>query len=143
MQKVFVCDDDSISLTMTGMILQKHYDIKICNNPLEALAIIHEFKPDIIILDIMMPNLNGIDLARKIISTEGRGIPIIFLSACEYTDTIKDAFVAGGFDYVIKPIVRKTILKKIEYCLATRGSISTPLDIGINHMDVLANLLLR
>ena len=101
-KKIFVCDDNNTVLLFVRKILKDDYDVLCCNDSREALGMILKFKPDLLLLDIMMPQVDGIQLCKETLSFLGENVPIIFLSANKYTEQIKAAYDAGGFDYIVK-----------------------------------------
>jgi two-component system alkaline phosphatase synthesis response regulator PhoP len=114
--KILVVDDDQdiieilrYNLTIAG------YKVKTAANGKEAIKKAKLFSPEIILLDIMMPEMNGIEACSKIKSIPSlKEIMIIFLSARNEDFTQIAAFDAGGDDYISKPVKPKILLKKIE-----------------------------
>lgn len=90
----------------------------------EALELISEESPDLIITDIMMPNLNGFELAKKIRSqTETQHIPIIFLTAKTSEEDKIRGLELGAIDYITKPFNNRELILKISNLLNTRQSL--------------------
>jgi two-component system alkaline phosphatase synthesis response regulator PhoP len=114
--KILVVDDDQdiieimrYNLTIAG------YKVKTAANGREAIKKAKLFSPEIILLDIMMPEMNGIEACSKIKSIPHlKKTMIIFLSARNEDFTQIAAFDAGGDDYISKPVKPKILLKKIE-----------------------------
>ena len=115
-QKILVVDDDSDILELLKYNLSKEgFKIRTASNGIQALAIAKEFIPDLFILDIMMPNMDGIETCRQI-----RAIPelankfIIFLTARseEYSEVA--AFEMGADDYITKPIKPRSLVSRIN-----------------------------
>ena len=118
-QKILVVDDDSDILELLKYNLSKEgFQIRTASNGIQALAIAKEFIPDLLILDIMMPNMDGIETCRQI-----RAIPelankfIIFLTARseEYSEVA--AFEMGADDYITKPIKPRSLVSRINALL--------------------------
>ncbi|MFZ5572816.1 MAG: response regulator [Thermodesulfobacteriota bacterium] len=82
----------------------------------EALETIRQAKPDIILLDIMMPKMNGYETARRIRSLFSKEeLPILFLSAKNQVRDLVDGFVSGGNDYITKPLSKNELLARIRF----------------------------
>ncbi len=116
MHTILLVDDDedllqSLAFTLSG----EDYKVVQAKNGAEGVTRAFEVRPDIILLDIMMPNLDGLTACRGIRSIEEtKGIPIIMLTAKGDVETIKAAFAAGANDYVVKPFIIEKVLGKIE-----------------------------
>ena len=124
--KILIVDDDSDILEILRYNLcLAGYNVKIAINGKEALKKAKLFIPDIILLDIMMPEMDGIKACTQI-----KTIPklsdtiIVFLSARSEDFTQIAAFDAGGDDYITKPVRPKILLKKIESILKRLKSIN-------------------
>lgn len=115
MSKVLIVDDDQDISELISLILKKEQiDSKIINNPLTALDFIKspDFDYDLILLDIMMPDLSGTELCSKI--RDLVNIPIIFVSAkSEMIDKIV-GYEIGGDDYITKPFDNTELLLKVK-----------------------------
>lgn len=81
----------------------------------EALEILSSHTPDIVILDIMMPGIDGIETCRRMREVLGDGIPIIFLTAVDDPDQLRTGIAAGGDDYVLKSGLLETIRARVDY----------------------------
>ena len=103
--KILIADDEPNQLELMAFNLKSSGFICIkARNGEEALELIEENSPDLVILDWMMPNMSGIDLCRSLRSrSETKHLPIIILSARSEDFTQIAAFDAGGDDYISKP----------------------------------------
>jgi len=124
-QLILAIDDDEEMLRMLSRILElEGYDVAIAANGRAALTILEECEPDLVILDIIMPGLDGfqvLDLIRQ-----RSNIPVIMLTArCEVT-TLRDALVLGADDYVRKPFCPRELLARIRAKLRRAGAEVTP-----------------
>lgn len=121
---VLIVDDMLENLQIVGKILDdKGYDIALADSGLKALDMLTNLKPDIILLDIMMPGLNGLQVCKKIKETEElKHIPIIFISAQNDVDNILEGFRVGGVDYVIKPFEEEILLARLKIHLQLKFS---------------------
>jgi DNA-binding response OmpR family regulator len=112
--KIMLVDDDaSIRMVVEDIVSQEGYEFCYVAHSLEALDSIKREKPDLLILDVMMPGLNGFDLCARI-RKDGRRIPIIFLSAKGDIVDKSTGFKAGGDDYVVKPFNSDELLLRID-----------------------------
>ncbi|MGG0410854.1 response regulator [Peribacillus simplex] len=85
----------------------------------QALNILHAAQPDLILLDIFLPDMNGIDLLREI-RKEYRGIDVILITAANDTETVSEAIRGGAFGYLIKPIIIDKLLATLNQYDETR-----------------------
>ncbi|MEY9868923.1 response regulator of citrate/malate metabolism [Peribacillus sp. B2I2] len=85
----------------------------------KALNILHAAQPDLILLDIFLPDMNGIDLLREI-RREYRGIDVILITAANDTETVSEAIRGGAFGYLIKPIIIDKLLATLNQYDQTR-----------------------
>jgi len=112
--RVLIVDDNHDNLNVLYGILQKKYNVFAAERGelVQEMALTH--KPDIIILDIMMPGLNGYDVCEKLKKNKLTfDIPVIFMSALSESIDIVRGFEAGGVDYVTKPYQKDVVLKRI------------------------------
>lgn len=113
---VLVVDNNPGNMKSLGHLLFKNgYDPAIARNSLQALYFIERNQPDLILLDIVIPGMNGYDICRKIkTDTSTRHIPVIFLTARRKpSDKIK-GFDAGCIDYVTRPFHTQELLARIK-----------------------------
>ena len=102
---ILIVDDTVKNLQILGTILkEENYKIAVANNGNQAILAANEIKPDLILLDVMMPELDGFETCKKLKSlSETKDIPIIFLTAKVETEDIIEGFKAGAVDYITKP----------------------------------------
>ena len=110
---ILIVDDTIINLDIL-VVLLKEYDVLVAVNGLEALTIASENKPDLILLDIMMPDMDGYEVCTKLKENQNtKDIPIIFITVKTDEDSIEKAFDIGGVDYVTKPFRSKELLARV------------------------------
>ncbi len=117
-----IVDDDSANLdVLTLMLAEQGYEVRAATNGSVALRAIRTDPPDLILLDIMMPGMNGYEVCEQLkVDKHSRDIPVIFLSALyETLDKIK-AFSAGGVDYITKPFHEAEVLARVNVHLTLR-----------------------
>ncbi len=115
-QTVMLVDDSSDNLTVLNEILKPYYTILVANDGISALKLLRSFqKPDLILLDIVMPGLDGFEVCRRIKTNPSTaGIPIIFITGLTERKQIVRGFQAGAQDYVTKPFYPQELLARIK-----------------------------
>jgi len=105
MATVLVVDDDSEVLGTTWRALTREgHDVHLSESAALGLEFLQDTRPDLLILDIMMPEMNGLELCRLLRSKpEYTDLPILFLSALGKTEDVVQGLDAGGDDYIVKP----------------------------------------
>lgn|SRR5574338_490586 len=127
MTKILCVEDSDDSLFMLHRRLtRKGYDVKVANNGKEGVEWAATLKPDVIVMDLNLPGLNGWEATRKLKSQpDTRHIPIIVLTAHTSEKSRNEAFAAGCDDYDTKPIDFDGLVRKIE-SLLHRGDPAEP-----------------
>lgn len=124
--KILVVDDDKFNLSVAEGYLQFYfpgYEIFLCQSPKLVMRIIYEKQIDIVLLDIAMPEINGIDVLKEIRSQkEYRDIQIIMLTAIVDLDSFKTCFELGANDYLTKPIDTTEFQARIKASATTRSN---------------------
>lgn len=118
-----IVDDKPENLTLLSSVLVKQgYEVRTSINGTLALASANKHPPDLILLDIMIPEMNGYEVCRQLKADERtQEIPVIFLSALTETlDRVK-AFSTGGVDYITKPFQVEEVLARVETHLTIRN----------------------
>ena len=116
-KKVLVVDDNEdirnlISIILTG----ESYDVLAVESGTQALEIYTEFKPDLILLDIMMPGISGFEVLEKIRdirSSKLNSVPIVMITAKSLTDDIDRAIKLGATSYIVKPFRAESLKQKV------------------------------
>ncbi len=114
---VLIVDDEPINLqVLSNHLTLKNYHIAQARNGPEALRLIDTgFKPDLVILDVMMPKMSGFDVCRKIREKHpASDVPVILLTAKNQTQDVTEGFNAGANDYVTKPFSKDELLARIH-----------------------------
>ena len=119
---VLIVDDTPANLRLLSSILSdRGYLVRPAPNGALALRAIESSPPDLIILDVNMPDMNGYDIARQLKSQpETRDIPIIFVSALGEVEDKVRAFRAGGVDYITKPFQVEEVLARVHAHISLR-----------------------
>ncbi|HEC77907.1 MAG TPA: response regulator [candidate division WOR-3 bacterium] len=119
---ILVVDDDRDLLALFERLLTKHnYRVITADSGIKAWEVLSETKPDIILLDVMMPGMNGYRFcARLQADSETAFIPVIFVTGLKEEHNKAKAFSVGAVDYLVKPIDKKILIEKIEKHLKTQ-----------------------
>ena len=118
--KLLVVDDVQTNVLLLKALLSKEgYGILVANNGQEALEVIRNENPDLILLDVMMPGMDGFEVAERLKSEEYRcEIPIIFLTALDDTQSIVNGFKLGAGDFISKPFRKEELMVRIKHQLS-------------------------
>lgn len=118
---VLAVDDAPDDLKLLNGLLKESYRLKIATTGEKALSIARSDPPDLILLDILMPEMDGFEVCSALKQDERlRGIPVVFISALDDVwDKVK-AFRAGGADYVTKPFQAEEVLARVDYQIELR-----------------------
>lgn len=128
--KVLVIDDEPMSRALLRLTLQaNNFDVIEATDGLAALALIGQQQPDLIIVDVVMPSLNGLDLCRIVRqNNKFEGIPIVIVSAKAQVDAIQAGMSAGATHYLTKPVSRRELVQVVDRLLDEKRPFSpTPL----------------
>lgn len=102
-KKIIVVDDDtSFNSFVTKALETFSYEVKSVFNGSDCIKLLSNFKPDLILLDVNMPEESGFEVCQKILSMD-KSIPIIFMTAFNDMDTVLKGLNVGGRDFMIKP----------------------------------------
>jgi len=113
--KILIVDDEKINLNILLNILGLKYEISVALNAQKALKLIQKKKFNLILLDIIMPQMDGFELCKILKSNpQTKDIPIMFITAQTDDDIIEKAYEIGGIDYITKPFRPKELLTRIN-----------------------------
>ena len=118
-KQILVVDDEIGALTLIGIMLERGgFSVLKAKDAKTALTVLEQSTPDLIILDVMMPGMNGIDLCKVIRERDDTGaIPVLILSARGDADSIMRGIEAGANDYLPKPILHHDLVAKVRLML--------------------------
>ncbi len=125
-KKILVVDDEEqLALAVKIRLQSRGFQVVTCGDGKQALELIEKEHPDLVILDVLMPVMDGYSCLREINSRFGRNkLPIIILTA---RDRMKDLFDLEGIeDYIIKPFDHEDLMTRIERTLKRRSAPATP-----------------
>lgn len=110
---ILVAEDEDNNFELVKVVLSKRYRLIRAHNGIEAVTLCEDEHPNLILMDIRMPDMNGLD-ATRIIKEVNRNIPIIALSAYAFDENIKEAKEAGCDDFMAKPFRVEDLLDRIQ-----------------------------
>ena len=111
-------DDDAISQVLQRSLRMEGYDVRIAGDGLAALDEAHAFLPDLVILDLGLPKLDGLEVAKTL--REGDDVPILMLTARDAVESRVEGLDAGADDYLVKPFERQELLARLRALLRRR-----------------------
>jgi two-component system, OmpR family, response regulator len=115
--KVLVVDDEPSITDLVSMALRyEKFDVRVAANGREALDSVESFAPDLAVLDIMMPGIDGFEVARRL-RNQGVHLPILFLTARDATEDKVRGLTLGGDDYMTKPFSVEELVARIRAIL--------------------------
>ena len=118
--KILIVDDISSNVLLLKVLLVKEqYNVITASSGREALTLIEQEKPDLLLLDVMMPEMSGYEVAQHMkMNAEMKEIPIIFLTALNSTVDIVNGFQVGGNDFISKPFKKEELTIRIDHQLS-------------------------
>jgi two-component system OmpR family response regulator len=133
--KVLVVDDEAYiaDLLMTGLSFVG-FDVRTAGGGQEALTTVRDWRPDLIVLDVMMPGIDGFEVTRRL-RADGRSVPVLFLTARDSVEDKVTGLTIGGDDYVTKPFSLEEIVARVR-ALLRRSSAAEPVDSRLVYADL-------
>jgi CheY-like chemotaxis protein len=127
-ETILVVDDAPVSLKLTDILLRKEgYRVHATSDAEQALALLHSLHPDMMLVDIQLPGMNGLELTRRIKQdSRTRDIIVVALTACAMKGDDDQAFKAGCDGYITKPIETLTLANKVREYLKHRTAAPLP-----------------
>src|SRR5574343_592601 len=123
-RSILVVDDTPFNLTLMSAVLKKFYDAREASSGQQALDMLQAgYRPDLILLDIMMPFMDGYEVCRRLKADPATAsIPVIFLTANVSSDDEEKGFELGAVDYITKPIKQRVVLARIRTHLQLKAA---------------------
>ena len=134
--RIIVIDDEpQITRVLRAALSAQGFDVRTANDPEEALRLFHEWPPDLVITDLMMPGMTGVELCRAIRATSST--PVLVLSVRDHERSKVEALDAGADDYVTKPFGIQELLARVRAHLRRAPERTTAIiEAGDFHVDV-------
>ncbi len=141
--RILVVDDDAALAEMLTIVLHgEGMDAAVVGDGTRALTAVREFKPDLVLLDLMLPGMNGIDVCRAIRAESG--VPIVMLTAKTDTVDVVLGLESGADDYVVKPFKPKELIARLRARLRRTDDVPAELlEIADVSIDVPAHQVTR
>lgn len=112
--KILVVDDEvEFASALSERLQLRDYDVKVASNALEALAAIHKDRPDVVLLDLRIPGMDGIEIL-KTIKQYDPTIEVIMLTGHGDKESVEEGMKGGVFEYIMKPIDISELTSKID-----------------------------
>ena len=109
---ILVCDDEEGIRESFKLILEESYNLRFAHNGVQALETLKSFTPDLMLLDIKMPKIHGMEILKQIKALKPK-LPVIIVTGYQSVETAQEALRTGASDYIPKPFDSKQILKAI------------------------------
>ena len=126
---LFAEDEPTLAYLIQTSLMEEGFKVTYVKDGSEALKCFYDIVPDLVILDVMMPKLNGFKVA-KAIRTTHRKVPIVFLTAKVQSEDVVKGFESGANDYIRKPFAMEELLIRIQALLLKEGVLSKPNDVS-------------
>ena len=128
LKRILVVDDEpNINDLISTSLKFSGFDVRSAMNGAEALTVAEEFKPHALVLDVMMPGMNGFEVCEKL-RKDGLKVGVLFLTAKDSTDDKVTGLTIGGDDYMVKPFSLEELIARIRAILRRTGDIDIDID---------------
>ncbi len=122
LSRVLVVDDEeNITFLLDSALRHFGFDVRVASNGRDAIAEVEKFAPDVILLDVMLPDLDGFEVVRRL-RLDGAKVPVLFLTARDATEDKVRGLTLGGDDYVTKPFSLEEVVARIQVILRRQGA---------------------
>ena len=117
--KVLIVDDESFILNLLeNSLTENGFDVITAENGFEAILAVEEHKPDVVITDIMMPRLTGLEFLKALKNNPAtKDVPVFLISAMDHADMVQEGLDLGAVDYITKPFKINEIIGKLRHYL--------------------------
>ena len=113
-KKILIVDDEELTLMMTESILSREYDTVRALSGKEAIELYEEHMPDMVLSDLMMPEMTGFEMLDAMHQKFGRAIPVIFMTAHESEENELRSLTSGAVDFIRKPLKADALLRSVN-----------------------------
>ncbi|NEM92109.1 response regulator transcription factor [Galbitalea soli] len=117
---VVVDDEDSLTDLLSMALRYEGWDVRLASDGQKALSVVREFRPDVIVLDVMLPDIDGLQVLQRL-RTDGNQTPILFLTAKDSVDDRVAGLTVGGDDYVTKPFSLEELVARLRGLIRRSG----------------------
>ena len=134
--RVLVVDDEeNITFLLEATLRHFGFDVAVAKNGREALDAVRRFAPDLVLLDVMLPDLDGFEVVRRL-RFEGGQVPVLFLTARDTLDDKIRGLTLGGDDYVTKPFSVEEVVARIQAILRRHGVSTTSSHLSLADLEL-------
>jgi two-component system, OmpR family, response regulator len=119
-QILVVDDEENIAFVVSAALKVSGFDVVTADSGRRALAAVKENRPDLVVLDVMLPDLDGFEVCRRF-RQDGVDVPVLFLSALDTSDDRLRGLTIGGDDYVTKPFSVEELVARVRVILRRTG----------------------
>lgn len=121
-KQILIVDDEVTTLRAIERILEAEYNVAIAGSAENAFAFLREHRPDLVLLDYLMPGMNGRETLLKLRNMpEFRDLPVIFLTAMSDADTVKECLKLDAQGYLLKPVNAHMLLGRVSRFFHSRA----------------------
>lgn len=138
---LLIDDDDRLRTSFENVLIDEGYSVKVAPNGEEGLVQLQAFSPSLVILDVRMPGMSGLELLTTIRQLDNL-IPVIIMTAYSTTETAIEAIKLGAYDYVIKPFKTREMLDLIEKALNAGNLMRSKVSIDDSPKSISANAMI-
>ena len=142
-RRVLVVDDETAVREMLKATLEGYYEVMQAKNGREALESAHHWRPDLVLLDVVMPGLGGYEVCSRLKSGRREGPIVILVSALGRDEDIRAGLAAGADAYLVKPIKASALREKVREALDKSREDSLVADSPVKEGDSLAGMSLE
>ena len=129
---ILITDDEKMNVNILGDILSPMYNLLISRNGKRALELANEHKPDLILLDVLMPEMSGFEVIKKLKETDVTNkIPVIFITGLTSADDEEKGFFLGAVDYITKPFNKSIVKARVNTHIKIIDQMRTIEQIGL------------
>ncbi|MDQ1438504.1 MAG: two-component system, OmpR family, response regulator [Acidimicrobiaceae bacterium] len=130
-----VDDEENISFLLDSALRHFGYEVRTAATGREALRQIEQFAPDLMLLDVMLPDLDGFEIVRRM-RMDGIKVPVLFLTARDAVDDKVRGLTLGGDDYVTKPFSLEEVMARIQVILRRQGVVAASSKLALSDLEM-------
>lgn len=130
-----VDDEENISFLVSSALRLDGMEVQVAASGQAALEQAERFRPDVIVLDIMLPDIDGLEVLRRL-RAAGNAAPVLFLTARQTTEDKVRGLTAGGDDYIVKPFALEELTARIHVALRRHGRTTTPARRAVGDLEL-------
>jgi len=144
MIRVLVVDDDYLAASIHRSYIERHADFEVvgeAHTGAEALALVEQLRPDLLLLDIYLPDMSGLDLVKRLREDASAPFDVLAVTAAKDVDTLRSAMQQGVIHYLVKPFSYSALHERLERYAALKGRLDRLHQADQHDVDRLFSLL--